>query len=250
MTPIFTAHAAPPTHEGLLRSQAELREAAATVDTWFRSAADRGYKMCTLAAAPRSDAAAAGVTRLAPADLHPAAAPVRLVRAARGEGFAGLGVLIWADQVIADTSREFHDGIETALTELCAEHPVAVLCVYDRLGVGAHCLDMAVGHHVGGLHEQQLTVRATDDTLRLGGEIDLTNLDVLDAALRTAAAARPERLRIDLSATVFVSAGAAQLLHRHAAALHAAGTRLLLDGMAPHIERVLRLAARHSRPGG
>jgi anti-anti-sigma factor len=245
-----TAHRAASGHEGVLRSRADLRSAEVTIDSWFGATADRGRMMCTVAAAPRADSTATGVTRLAPADLHPSAEPERLVHLALREGFAGLGILVWADQVVADTSTEFHHGIETALTDLCAEHPVTVLCVYDRPGVGADHLDMAVGHHGEGLHEQQLALSTTDDTIRLGGEIDMTNLDVVDAALQAAVEARPRRLRVDLTGTAFVSAGAAQVLHRYATALRAGGADVELDGVAPHVARVLRLVGLHDRSTG
>jgi hypothetical protein len=89
------------------------------------------------------------VIALSPQDLHPSTDPVRLVRQALDDGFHGLGVLIHADDVIASTSSRFHDAVETALTELCVDHPVAVLCVYDRPGVGTDRLDLAVAHHGG-----------------------------------------------------------------------------------------------------
>jgi anti-anti-sigma factor len=237
----------PPGHAGLLRSRPDDRGAERIVDSWFRSVADLGYGMCTVATAPPPGAS--GVTALAAADVHPSAAPADLVRRARDEGCAGLGVLVRADRVIAETSREFHDEVEAALTGLCAEHPVAVLCVYDRPGAGVDCLDLVVGHHEV-LHEQQLTLRPSEDVLRVSGEVDIVNLDVVGTALRTAAARRPDRLRIDLTGTTFLSAGAARLVHRHVAALRAGGSRVELHGAAPHVGRVLRLAGRHLHPGG
>jgi anti-anti-sigma factor len=239
---------APSGHEGLLRSLDDLAQAELTVDSWFRSTAARGHKMCTLAAV--SPPGSAGAMALLPADLHPSAAPVDLVHRARSEGFTGLGILIWADRVIAETSQEFHDGIEAALTDLCADHPVSVLCVYDRPGVGAACLDLAVGHHLGGLYEQQLTLRKSDEVVRLNGEIDMTNLDVVATALRAAAEGRPERLRIDLSGTTFLSAAAAQLVDQHVRALRADGAHVEVRGAAPHVARVLQMIARHVRPEG
>jgi anti-anti-sigma regulatory factor len=237
-----------PGHAGLLRSRDGDRAGAEqAVDSWFRSAAARGYGMCTVATPPPPGVP--GVTALAPADVHPSAAPAALARRALDGGFAGLGILIRADRVIAETSRDFHDEIEAGLTDLCVEHPVSVLCVYDRPGAGVQCLDLAVGHHEG-LSEQQLALRASGDTVRLSGEVDVVNLDVVDVALRTAAARRPDRLRIDLSGTTFLSAGAARLVHRHVAALRAGGALVELHGAAPQVDRVLGLVGRHLHPGG
>src|SRR3712207_408781 len=123
--------------------------------------------MLTLAAPPRPDASPTGVTALAAEDLHPSAGPERLVRQALDEGFRGLGILVWADKLLGDTSSEFHDDIETALTALCVDHPVSVLCVYDRPGAGVECLDLAVTQHTGALHEQQVTLGWTDDVVHL-----------------------------------------------------------------------------------
>jgi anti-anti-sigma factor len=237
-----------PGHAGLLRALDDRRPAEQAVDAWFRSAAGRGYAMCTVAAEPPPGAV--GVTALAPADVHPSAAPADLARRVLDAGFAGLGILVRADRVIAETSGRFHDGIETALTGLCARHPVSVLCVYDRPGAGAECLDLAVTHHPAALHEQQLTLRASADTVRVSGEVDVVNVDVVDTALSVAAARRPERLRIDLSGTTFLSAGAAHLVQRHIAALRDGGAQVELHGVAANVDRVLRLVERHLGPGG
>jgi anti-anti-sigma factor len=225
-------------HLGLLRAGDDLGPARAAVGEWFGSTARRGYKMFTLAEVPPP---VAGATALAPADLHPSSAPDALVRGALREGFAGVGILIRAAGVVAAASDDFHDQVETALTRLSAEHPVATLCVYDRPGVGVEHLDLAVAHHRDGLHEQQLTLRRTGDTVHLVGEVDARNLDVLDAAVRAVAAGPPRRLRLDLSGTGFLSAGAASVLHRHVTGLREDGVRVDLAGVRPHTERVLRL---------
>lgn len=233
-------HAAGPgrDHLALLRAGDDPGPARAAIEEWFGSTAARGYKMFALAAVPPP---AAGATALAPADLHPAADPAALVRTALREGFAGVGILIRAEGVVGETSSGFHDEVETALTRLSAEHPVTSLCVYDRPGVGVECLDLAVGHHRDGLHEQQLTIRRTDDAVHLVGEVDARNLDVLDAAVRAVTTERPRRLRLDLTGAGFLSGGAARVLHRHLTALREDGVRVDLAGVRPHTQRVLRL---------
>ncbi|MCO1656369.1 STAS domain-containing protein [Pseudonocardia humida] len=237
-------------HKGLLRSRTASGDTQTAIDTWYRAAVERGQRICTVGTLPLTGTAAARETALDPADLHPSAEPARLVQRALGDGYQGLGVLIHADEVIATTSERFHDAVETALTDLCTDHPVEVLCVYDRPGVGTDCLDLAVEHHEGDLREEQLTVRRTTDVVHVAGEVDMTNLDVLDTALRATALARGRRLRIDLSEATFLSAGAAHVLHRHAAVLRQAGAHVELHGAAPPVARALQLVELSLRSPG
>jgi anti-anti-sigma factor len=250
VAPSGTAPPAPPAHQGLLRWRVDLDHAQTAIDSWFRSAVDRGQRICTVGTLPHPGAAPTAVTALTAQDLHPTRAPVRLVQRAIAEGFHGLGVLIHADELIGATSGRFHDAVETALTDLCVEHPVEVLCVYDRPGVGADCLDLAVTHHGGDLREHQLTVRRGEDALHLGGEIDMTNLDVFESALRSASAGRGQRLRIDLSRVTFASAGAAHVLHRRVVALRGAGAEVELRGVAAPVARALHLVELNLRASG
>ena len=92
--------------------------------------------------------------------------------------------------MITATSRETHAEIETELASLCRDHPVPVLCVYDRkgertgAGAGIEHLDLAVARHPDGLQEQRLALRRSADTLYVDGEIEMSNLDVFATALR------------------------------------------------------------------
>jgi anti-anti-sigma factor len=245
-----TARPAPAAHKGLLRSRADPDAAETAIGSWLRSATDRGQRICTVGGLSLPEVTERATTALTPQDLHPSTDPARLVQRALADGFRGLGVLIHADEVIASTSARFHAAVETALTELCVEHPVDVLCVYDRPGVGIDCLALAVPHHGGDLREHQLTVSGTAEAVHIGGEVDMTNVDVFAAALRDLAVARGGRLRIDLSRTTFLSAGAAYLLHRHVAALRTGGAHVEVHGVAPHVARALRLVELHRRSSG
>jgi hypothetical protein len=75
--------------------------------------------------------------------LRREARQARLVERALAEGYRGLGVLVWADGVIAAVSAQGHAVIEASLAELCRKHRVSVLCVYDRGTAGTRQLDMA-----------------------------------------------------------------------------------------------------------
>ena len=135
MLPTTRDRSALPRHEGLLAASARHRQTA--MSTWARSALDRSEKLLTLCAPVDADIASragGGLTALTPDDLHTTAPPVALLQHAVPDGDQGLGILVWADAVISATSRETHEEIETSLADLCRDHPVSVLCVYDRDG--------------------------------------------------------------------------------------------------------------------
>jgi anti-anti-sigma regulatory factor len=119
-----------------------------------------------------------------------------------------------------------------------------VLCIYDRPGAGTEHLHLAVTHHRGGLQEHLLTVRDAEDHTYLAGEIDMTNLDVLDAALSACRTTTPDVVRLDLSETTFLSAGAADVLLRHATTPRDGLARIELHNPPRHIRRVLWLTGR------
>ena len=134
MLPTMRDRPAPPRHEGLLAASARHRQTA--MSTWARATLDRSEKLITLCAPVDTDItswAGSGLTALTPDDLRTTTAPpVELLQRALPDGDHGLGILIRADAVITATSRATHVEIETTLARLCRDHPVSVLCVYDR----------------------------------------------------------------------------------------------------------------------
>jgi anti-anti-sigma regulatory factor len=245
MLPTMRDRPAPPRHAGLLAASARHRGTA--MSTWARSALDRGEKLLTLCAPVDSDIASRagrGLTAVTPEDLHTTAAPVELLQHALPDGDHRLGILIWADAVIAATSREAHSEIETTLARLCHGHRVSVLCVYDRDREGdaagtAH-LDLAVARHPDRLQEQRLTLRRTPHTLHVDGEIDMTNLDVFTTALRTLTDTPSPTVRIDLNGVTFLAAAAARTLIRDTAPYRDRGADVEIHA-TPHITRILQL---------
>ncbi|GAA1320877.1 STAS domain-containing protein [Pseudonocardia xinjiangensis] len=237
-------------HHALLA--ASDRHRRTEIDTWLLAAHSRGEKVLTLAAPDGFDAgvhrSGAGPVVLDPADLRPAAEPARLVLHALDEGYRGLGVVMWADGVVAASSNEMYSDVEAVLGDLSRNHQVSVLCLYDR-AAGMDHLDLAVTGHPDGLHEQQLDVRRREATLHLGGEIDMTNLDVLAVALRSLTRTAGRTVRIDLGGLRFLGVSGVRLLHLETAAFRAAGGQVELHGAAPHLTRVLRLLQLDQLPG-
>lgn len=257
-----------PGHVALLSSSPARSRAG--IDTWVRSALARAEKLATVAA-PADLAlghaidggidhgsggvgvtpAAGQLIALDPAELHPAAQPVELVRGVLDEGYRGLNVLVWADGVIAAASPDVHADLEAALAKLCREQPVSVLCLYDRDRAGSDHLDRAVVHHPDELRDQLVWLRRTDNTLQLGGELDATNIDVLTAALHTittsANAARV--VRIDVSQLAFLSVAAARVIARGTTAYRDQGGHVELHGATPQITKVVQLLGLDQLPG-
>jgi len=240
---------APPRHEGLLATSTNHRRTA--MSTWARSALDHGEKLLTLCAPVDADIASragGGLTALTPDDLHTTAPPVALLQHAVPDGDQGLGILIWADAVINATSRETHEEIEMTIAGLCRDHPVSVLCVYDRNGdrdgAGIEHVDLAVARHPDGLRGRRLALRRIGDTLYVDGEIEMSNLDVFAAALRALTDTPPPTVRIDLEGVTFLAAAAARTLIRDTAPYR--DRRLDVEIHAtPHITRILQLLDIH-----
>jgi anti-anti-sigma regulatory factor len=241
-----------PRHRGLLAASGDHRQTA--MSTWARSALDRSEKLLTLCAPVDADIASragSGLTALTPDDLRTTAAPLELLQRALSDGDHGLGILIRADAVIATTSRETHETIETTLAGLCRDHPVSVLCVYDRNGerdsAGIEHLDLAVARHPDGLQEQRLALRRTADTLYVGGEIDMSNLDVFATALRAVTDTPSPAVRIDLGGVTFLAAAAVRTLIRDTAPYRDRGADVEIHA-TPHITRILQLLDIHLLP--
>ena len=239
-------------HEGLLVGSAYHRQTA--MSTWARSALDRGEKLLTLCAPVDADIASRAGSRLTALtrdDLHTTAAPAELLQRAVPGRDQGLGILVWADAVIGTTFRETHEEIETTLASLCRDHPVSVLCVYDRDGdrdgAGIEHVDLAVARHPDGLRGQRLALRRTAHALYVDGEIDMSNLDVFATALRALTDTPAETVRIDLEGVTFMAAAAARTLIRDTAPYRDHGCDVEIHA-TPHISRILQLIDIHKLP--
>ena len=252
MLPTLRDQAAAPRHEGLLAASADHRQFA--MSTWARSALDRSEKLLTLCAPIDTDIASragSGLTALTPEDLHTTTPPVALLQNAVPDGVQGLDILIWADAVINATSRGTHSTIETTLADLCRDHPVSVLCVYDRDGdrdgAGTEHLDLAVARHPDGLQEQRLALRRNAHTLYVVGEIEMSNLDVFAIALRALTNTPSPTVHIDMEGVTFLAAAAARTLIRDTAPYRDHGTNVEIHA-TPHVTRILQLLDIHRLP--
>ncbi len=235
-------------HAGMLR--APTAAGTAEIARWVHRALDQGTRVVTVALPPDFGPAVA-LPALPAADpdlLLEAGRRGELVEHALDAGHTGLGVLVSADGVVASSSAAHHDRIETALTELCRDHCVRVLCLYDRHGCGTEQLGLAVSHHPVELRDGTARLRHSTAAVELAGEFDLSNLPTLGCVLQTVTTPAPPVLRIDLSGVRFLSVAAARALALDTARYRAGGGRVELHGPNPGITRILRRVQRFERP--
>ena len=234
-------------HEALLVASDDHRRAVVTA--WTEAATARRDKVLTLAAPLRSVAGEGSPGLALSADELPLRTAVNLTRRALDDGFRGLSIIVWVDRLTAATSATVQADVETTLVHLCRRHPVSALCLYDRGDERTGQLGDAVDRHPDGLHDEHLTVRRADHALQLVGEIDISNLDVLTAALETATRTDEHTVRIDLSGATFLSAAAIAVLAQNTEAFRAAGGVVEIHHPTSHVVRVLRLLWLQPLPG-
>ncbi len=246
-------------HQVLLASSR--RHLEAEVEAWLWAADARGEKILTLAAPPNLDTHVLHVgvdpgdlvAGDGPRDGTGAGGPGSLMRDALQEGFDGLSIVVWADRLVTLTSSSVHTAVETTLMSWCGREPVSALCIYDRGagrdGIGTDRLDAAVARHPDGLREQQLDLHCDAGTLHVCGAVDVSNLDILAAAIPALAQPPAQVARIDLSHTRFLSAAALRALPESTAPFRDRGGRVELHNPTPHIGRLLRLLRIDETPG-
>jgi anti-anti-sigma factor len=192
---------------------------------------------------------------LAPELYYAADGQAAVVDRALDEGFAAVRVSGAATAALGVVSLAEHVAIERAVDELCRSRPVSVLCQYAYPATSGERLSAVLGMHPSGVRELFLAVTATPSTLVLRGDVDVANLEVLEAALTAAlaraAADRRDLLRVDLAGVAHLGAAACRALARAAERFAREGGRLDLVGVRPAVARVLRLCGlAHLLPDG
>lgn len=147
-------------------------------------------------------------------------------------------------------SPEVHAAIEESLVDLCDRAPLSALCLDDRGSTTAPGrLDDAITWHRHGLRERSITVRHDDDTLWIAGEVDMSNIDVLTAALRAISRTASPTVRIDVHGVTFLSGEAGRALYQQTADYRDRGGHVELHGARPHLARILRVIQPRPLPG-
>ncbi|MFI6275124.1 MEDS domain-containing protein [Streptomyces sp. NPDC050988] len=187
----------------------------------------------------------------------------RETRRAVGDGYLGLRVSMEVMRGQAGKGlKTLHDS-ELLLEPVFASLPVLGICQYDRRVFGEGELAPLDGLHHGRVaadlvwHDELLSITRTfaPPGLALAGEVDDTNVTALARALHAETArarARPVngvRTLIDLRELRFIDVGALRLLVFAGGALSASGGTLVLHGVAPHIQRLMRVTGWDRVPG-
>ncbi|MEU6126835.1 MEDS domain-containing protein [Streptomyces sp. NPDC047123] len=187
----------------------------------------------------------------------------REVEAAVTDGFLGLRVAL---EVAPDEGAERPEdlcGAERRLGAVFATLPALGLCQYDRRRLAPRdqaALDAlhdgtAVADDVWQDELLRITRTFTPPGLALCGEVDDTNVTALARALRaeteraTGRTDDPHHTRLDLRGLTFIDVCALRLLVFTGLGLYALGGGLILDGVAPHVRRVLRVTGWDRIPG-
>ncbi|MCF3120714.1 MEDS domain-containing protein [Streptomyces arenae] len=187
----------------------------------------------------------------------------REAEGAVADGFLGLRVAL---EVPPDRGAEPPKGLcdaERLLEPVFQALPVIGLCQYDRRVFKRRELDaLDALHHGRAVADDvwqdellRITRTFTPPGLALCGEVDDSNITAVARALRAEserATSRPDdphRTRLDLRDLTFIDVCALRLLVFTGLGLYAMGGGLILDGVAPHVRRVMRVAGWDRIPG-
>ncbi|MFD4631042.1 MEDS domain-containing protein [Streptomyces sp. NPDC058284] len=209
-----------------------------------------------LKARSRPDAAGGGARGVAELVRHE-------TREALADGFLGLRI---ACEVTPDPGAGRTEGIretERLLDSVFATLPVLGLCLYDhRLVDPGQLAALDALHHGQAVADDvwqdellRITRTFTPPGLALCGEIDDSNVTAVARALRAEterATERPDdphRTRLDLRGLTFIDVCALRLLVFTGFGLYAMGGALVLDGVAPHVRRIMRVTGWDRVPG-
>lgn len=180
-----------------------------------------------------------------PDDLGTVADGFRATAAlSRTRGFPGLRVAARMDG-LAEFLGSFEEVVqwERMSTDLQREIAVTSVCLYDTSGLGAGQADLIAREHAGlspDVDEPPLAAfLAVQEPwgLRVTGEIDLSNRDLLQRMVLSRAAVSPH-VRLDLSGLTFADVGSVVRLRAVAADLPSDGS-LVLHRVPDVVRRVL-----------
>ena len=168
----------------------------------------------------------------------------------RKRGFPGLRVAAQMDGLAPLLgSVDAVLGWERMCTGLQREIGVSSVCLYDATRLDDELADLLTREHAGlapELAEAPLArFLAVDEPwgLRISGEVDISNRDLLHRTLVSRAAVMP-RMHLDLGGLTFADVGSLARLRAVAAALPESGW-LVLDGVPAAVRRVLTASGLH-----
>jgi anti-anti-sigma factor len=189
-------------------------------------------------AAPEAEAS--GALEAVPVDDVPAlAAPARLgehLERALDDGYRGLRLSL----EIPAAAPSLCADVAGSARQVGGAGRISLLCRHDR-GTRRRHLPALVAAHPDGLRTANLTTRPVGEGLALAGEVDISNVELLGAALEQAARGSRPTLWLDLTDLRFMDvAGCRELASSTRGFRNNGGTVLLVDPLPP-VAHVLRL---------
>ena len=176
-------------------------------------------------------------------------AQAKLVDAALDEGYSSVWVLASREAALSVVSPQGYAEFERAMEALCASRPLSVLCQYDWAALTGQGLQEATDRHLEGVRELQLHTAAGKNLLRLVGQVDLANSDLLAHALRRATEQKAPVFWVDLGGLSFLDVTGCRALVEGTAGFRDGGGYLRLTSPQPAVHRVLRLLGVHQQHG-
>jgi anti-anti-sigma factor len=150
-----------------------------------------------------------GQLQLVPAEtLVIGEGPTVLAEQALASGYPGVRCLATAADVrrLLPTPSEL-DGFERTVDDLCASRPVGWLCELDRSTGPSERTRLLSSRHPGGIRESNVVTSVDEPgSVRLAGDIDIANADLVTSALAASPVPDADRLRltVDLRDVTFV----------------------------------------------
>jgi len=174
-------------------------------------------------------------------EFYPPGGQRDVVARALAEGYRAVRMSVEASAALSAVPRPRSVDYERTMDELCRTHPVSALCQYDRAETTGERLHQAAEGHVNGIRERQLSTSGSDRGLIIAGEIDMSNDELLMSAVRAATSLASGTFRLDLSRVTFLGVGGSRALAHGSQQFRDRGGILVLVGLSPTLERILRV---------
>lgn len=181
------------------------------------------------------------LVELTPEEFYPAGGQIEIVNRALAEGHAAVRLSGVADAAAAALPAARYAEVERRIAVLCRTRPVSALCQYEESSTVGEQLSSVASTHITGIRQRMLCTSSRSRDLSLGGDVDLSNEDLLAGVLRAATAGRHGTFTLHLNHLRFLSAGGCRVLATATAAFRDRGGLLLIVDPQPQVEHVLRL---------
>jgi anti-anti-sigma factor len=186
--------------------------------------------------------------RIPLADFYAMSAPTMLVARARADGFRGVRIATDPRHGLRVLDQPAYLRYERRLADTCASKPLSALCQFDTAAAGSWFSEVSWMHMGYGPTSPFLAIPA-DDAVFMFGEVDISNNEQMTEALRHAASRADGLLRVDLAGLTLLTAAGSRALIEGTEDYRARGGQVLLQGVRPSVQRVLKLLGFDQAPG-